>query len=63
MKPELKTKILAYNKAVKEKADKATDLDVLVAGIMKLPYGQLKKVLSEEVIAVLEKYGYAAANT
>ena len=63
MKPELKTKILAYNKAVKEKADKANDLDILVAGIMKLPYGQLKKVLSEEVIAVLEKYGYAAANT
>lgn len=58
MKPELKAKILAYNKAVKEKADKATDLDVLVAEIMKLPYGQLKKVLTEEVMAVLEKYGY-----
>lgn len=58
MKPELKAKILAYNKAAKEKADKATDLDVLVAGIMKLPYGQLKKVLSDEVVAVLEKYGY-----
>lgn len=58
MKPELKAKILAYNKAVKEKADKATDLDVLIAEIMKLPYGQLKKVLTEEVMAVLEKYGY-----
>lgn len=58
MKPELKAKILAYNKAVKEKADKATDLDVLVAHILKLPYGQLKKVLTPEVMAVLEKYGY-----
>ena len=58
MKPKLKAKIIAYNKAVKEKADKATDLDVLVAAIMKLPYGQLKKVLSPEVMAVLEKYGY-----
>lgn len=58
MKPELKAKIIAYNKAVKEKADKATDLDVLVAEIMKLPYGQLKKVLTDEVMAVLEKYGY-----
>lgn len=58
MKPELKAKILAYNKAVKEKADKATDLDILVAEIMKLPYGQLKKVLTDEVMAVLEKYGY-----
>lgn len=58
MKPELKAKIIAYNKAVKEKADKATDLDILVAEIMKLPYGQLKKVLSDEVVAVLKKYGY-----
>ena len=58
MKPELKAKIISYNKAVKEKADKATDLDILVAEIMNLPYGQLKKVLSDEVMAVLEKYGY-----
>ena len=58
MKPELKAKILAYNKVVKEKGDKATDLDILVGQIMKLPYGQLKKVLSDEVMAVLEKYGY-----
>lgn len=58
MNAELKAKIIAYNKAVKEKADKATDLDVLVAAIMKLPYGQLKKVLSDDVMAVLEKYGY-----
>ena len=62
MKPELKAKIIAYNKAVKEKAEKATDLDVLVAEIMKLPYGQLKKVLTEEVMAVLEKYGYTATS-
>ena len=61
MKPELKARILAYNKAVKEKADKATDLDILIAGIMKLPYGQVKKMLTEEVMAVLEKYGYTAA--
>ena len=58
MKPELRAKIIAYNKAVKEKADKASDLDVLVSEIMKLPYGQLKKVLTAEVMAVLEKYGY-----
>lgn len=58
MKPELKAKILAYNKTAKEKADKATDLDIIVAEIMKLPYGQLKKVLTDDVLAVLEKYGY-----
>jgi hypothetical protein len=60
MKPELKAKILAYNKAVKEKGEKATDLDIIVSEIMKLPYGQLKKVLTEEVMAVLKKYGYGA---
>ena len=58
MKPELKQKIIAYNKAVKEKSEKATDLDVIVAEIMKLPYGQLKKVLTEPVMEVLKKYGY-----
>ena len=58
MKPELKAKIIAYNKSVKEKGDKATDLDILVAEIIKLPPGQLKKVLTDEVFAVLRKYGY-----
>lgn len=58
MKPELKAKIIAYNKAVKEKGEKATDLDIIVAEIMKLPPGQLKKVLTDEVMAVLAKYGY-----
>ena len=57
MKPELRAKIIAYNKSVAERAEKANDLDILVAEIMKLPPGQLKKVLSEEVIAVLQKYG------
>lgn len=58
MKLELKAKILAFNKSVKEKGEKAADLDILVAGIKKLPYGQLKKVLTEDVMAVLDKYGY-----
>lgn len=57
MKPELKAKILAYNKSVKEKGEKATDLDVIVAALAKLPPGQLKKVLTDDVIAVLNKYG------
>ena len=57
MKPELKAKILAYNKSVKEKGEKASDLDIIVAAFAKLPPGQLKKVLTEDVIAVLNKYG------
>lgn len=58
MKPELKAKIIAYNKSVKEKGEKASDLDIIISQLMKLPYGQLKKVLTEEVMAVLAKYGY-----
>lgn len=58
MKKELRERIYAYNKTVAERADKATDLDIIVSEIMKLPYGQLKKVLTDEVIAVLKKYGY-----
>ena len=57
MNPELRAKIIAYNKAVKEKGEKASDLDIIVSEIMKLPPGQLKKVLTEKAIAVLHKYG------
>lgn len=48
----------ALKASISEKKDKATDLDIIVAEIMKLPHGQLKKVLTDEVMAVLEKYGY-----
>ena len=58
MKPEMKAKILAFNKKRVEEGAKATDLDIIVAELMKLPYGQLKKVLTDDVIAVLAKYGY-----
>lgn len=57
MKPELRAKIVAYNKSVAKKSEKATDLDVIVEAIMKLPPGQLKKVLTDDVLAVLAKYG------
>ena len=57
MKPELRQKIIAYNKVIKEKGEKAADLETVVTQLMKLPYGQLKKVLTEEVLAVLRKYG------
>lgn len=60
MNKELRAKIIAYNRAVAAKADKASDLDIIVSEVMKLPYGQLKKVLTDEVMAVLAKYGYEA---
>ena len=58
IKSELKAKIIAFNKKQAVDNEKATDLDIIVEQIMKLPYGQLKKVLSDEVMAVLAKYGY-----
>lgn len=48
---ELKERILEHK-------EKAGDMDVMVNAIKKLPYGQLKKVLSQEVLDVLSKYGY-----
>ena len=57
MNPELRERIVAYNKAVAERTEKAGDLDVIVSSVMKLPPGQLKKVLGDEVLRVLTKYG------
>ena len=48
----------ALKKQISERKEKAADLDVIVAQVMALPYGQLKKLLTNEVMAVLEKYGY-----
>lgn len=54
---ELRARIIAFNKAAAERKDKASDLDVLVAAFAKLPPGQLKKVLTDDVISVFRKYG------
>lgn len=43
---------------IAEKKTKSDDLDIIVSQIMTLPYGQLKKVLTDEVMAALAKYGY-----
>lgn len=56
-----KEKIAAIRQAFSEKKEKASDLDIIVSQIMQLPYGQLKKVLTDEVLAVLAKYGYTEA--
>lgn len=57
MKKQLREKILAYNRDRKEKTEKAQDMDMMIAAIAKLPPGQLKKLLTEDVLAILEKYG------
>lgn len=57
MKPELRERIVKFNKYVKEKGERASDLDVIIAEILNLPPGQLKKVLTKPVLEVLRKYG------
>ena len=49
---------LKRKKDIEQNNEKATDLDIIVSEVLKLPYGQLKKVLTEPVVQVLEKYGY-----
>ena len=57
MRKELRNKIIAYNISVAERTEKAADLMVIVYELQKLPPGQLKKVLTDPVLEVLEKYG------
>ena len=62
MKKELREKIVAFNKKRAAEAEKASDMNVIVDAILKLPPGQAKKFLAEDVLAVLEKYGYGESD-
>lgn len=53
-----KSELLKLKENALSHKDKARDMDVIVAEISKLPYGQAKKVLTEKVLEVLAKYGY-----
>jgi hypothetical protein len=53
-----KAEFEALKAKAREIREKSADMDIIVAQLMKLPYGQLKKVLTDEVLAVLTKYGY-----
>ncbi|MBQ2792675.1 MAG: hypothetical protein IJE98_06165 [Oscillospiraceae bacterium] len=50
-------KVLAFNRDVAEKGEKASDLEQMIAAMAQLPPGQLKKVLTEDVMIILAKYG------
>lgn len=58
MKPELREKIIAFNRKRSEEGEKASDMDIIVGKLLALPPGQLKKVLDDEALEVLSKYGY-----
>lgn len=59
MKKELREKIIAYNKQVKAKGEKANDMDVLIKALTNSPVvRQIVKLLPDEVKEVLRKYGF-----
>lgn len=57
MRPELRKQILAYNRTVAADAAAAADMRTIAAAMAQLPPGQLKKILAEDIIAILAKYG------
>lgn len=57
MRPELRKRIIAYNQAVAADAACAADMRAIAAAIAQLPPGQLKKVLTQDIIDILAKYG------
>lgn len=55
MKPELRARIIAYNRAVAESREKADDLMTILGA---LPPGQVKNLLKDPTIGqILQKYG------
>jgi len=56
MKPEMREKILAFNRARAADKEKADDLLILLGA---LPPGQVKLLLKNETCAIiLQKYGF-----
>ena len=52
-----KAELKALKAKIQAHKEKSSDMDTLIQAISVLPYGQLKKVLTDEVLAVLAKYG------
>ena len=57
MKPELRKRIIAYNQAVAVDTSAAADMRAMAQDVAQLPPGQLKKVLTQDIIDILAKYG------
>ena len=48
----------ALKERIAAKKEKADDLDRIVSRMMQLPYGQIRKVMTDEIMEILAKYGY-----
>lgn len=59
MKPELRRKIIQYNRALAQNKEKADDFMTVLGA---LPPGQVKNLLKDTTIGpILEKYGIGGA--
>lgn len=50
-------RVLAFNRHRMEADEKANDMQIIAGKIAQLPPGQIKKLLDDEAIAILRKYG------
>lgn len=57
MANQWKERVIAYNRHRKEVDEKASDMQIIADKLAQLPPGQLKKILDDDMIAVLKKYG------
>ena len=51
-----KKAVLKFNRQRKEIDEKAQDMQIIAEKLFQLPPGQLKKILDEETLGILEKY-------
>lgn len=52
-----KKRAFEYNKKLAQKREAVADMQTVAEHLAQLPPGQLKKILDEDVLAILAKYG------
>ena len=52
-----KKRAFEYNRRLAQEREAAVDMHVIALKMSRLPPGQLKKLLDEETIAILSRYG------
>ena len=55
-----KKRAFEYNRKLAEEREAAADMQTIAGKLAQLPPGQLKKILDEDVLAILAKYGVNA---
>lgn len=55
-----KKRAFEYNRKLAEEREAAADMQTVAEHLAKLPPGQLKKILDDDMLAILAKYGVNA---